>query len=240
MNLIKNCPFDKTISFDSSLGSVNIKIDKEPIYEESPYAIKCEIDGNKLPNIKFGISKGTAYIYIYAIQENNFDRNFKRKTYKVNNHSFIDDFINPENLSGVAPTAFIALTLLLGLFNNLGIKNIIVPSILPVRWNAKKIANNKRINNKIKNIAFHFNNINITSFPFDYDECIHITQNDNIISNNKLLYELYSSSYSYNLDKKIGFRPIYFYLLSFESVNPYLRLNISTRPVLDTAPCTPV
>lgn len=141
---------------NSSLGLIEIKINKQHIYDETPYCISISIDGNKLPNVSYGINDNIAYIYAIQNNKNNIiDKKFKRKTYKVNEgldeiYNQLDNFNKPENLAGVSSNALIALTISIALINKLDIQHIIAPAILPIRWNAKKLANDKQINKIIK------------------------------------------------------------------------------------------
>lgn len=106
------------------------------------------------------------------------------------------------------------------LYNN-GYNNIIVPSLLVERWNAKRISNLLKIrmkkmdDNSAKEIinnqdyiqqnltnklirtflrlGCHYNNMDVLSFPFELDSCLHIGINDNEMEcNNTLLYKTYN------------------------------------------------
>ena len=101
---------------------------------------------------------------IYAVQqvskkapseeEKQYEKKMHRKLFKVNENfekeEEIDNITNPENLTGINPSALISLTVLLSILEKNNIKEIIMPSFLPVRYNAKRIKNTIIKNNMIK------------------------------------------------------------------------------------------
>ncbi len=133
--------------------NIESSIEKEPIYEETPYALHSVCTNGEstydLPVVRFGISDDKAYIY--AVQQMNnkkepssFEKKIKRKLFKVND-SFekednIDNIEYPENLTGINPGALVALSILFSNLENINVKEVIVPTFLPVRFNAKEIS----------------------------------------------------------------------------------------------------
>ena len=152
----------------------------------------------ELPSIKFGIDEDKVYIYAIQSSKNNTDSAFmkwvNRRLYKVGvgYDSSLDD---DESLQDITASFLYVLSIAIAYFKNLGIDNIIVPSILIERWNNKKIANRMKmkrgkitldeynekeeyqdylqsnLTNKLirtfLRLGCHFNNIDIKSFPFE-------------------------------------------------------------------------
>lgn len=126
---------------------------KATFFAEAPYSLKITLTDNeneyKLPLIYYGIVDDT--IYIYAIQnekdvnkeDNAYQKYIKRALYKVNVgfDSKNDNFktFDKGNLKDITPSFLLALNIFVGLLENYGIKKIVVPSILIVRWNAKEL-----------------------------------------------------------------------------------------------------
>ena len=137
-------------------SNIEISLQEEPIYEETPYALysRCEKDGlyYDFPVSRFGIKDNTAYIY--AVQQSSkkeleeeslkYQKKIHRKLFKVNEffekEEEIDNIENPENLTGINPSALISLSILISKLEENGVKNIEVPTFLPVRYNAKEIS----------------------------------------------------------------------------------------------------
>jgi polyhydroxyalkanoate synthesis regulator phasin len=157
----------KSIGFSEILDSnIEISLKKEPIYEETPYGlyVRCLKDNipNYFPVCRFGISDNKAYIYAVqqvskkapSEEEKQYEKKIHRKLFKVNENfekeEEIDNITNPENLTGINPSALISLTVLLSILEKNNIKEIIMPSFLPVRYNAKRIKNTIIKNNMIK------------------------------------------------------------------------------------------
>ena len=143
-------------------SNINIQIRKEPLYEETPHSIYIKAIKDNLyyefPIVRFGISNDTCYIYAVQqekdkkeiTQENlKYQKKIHRLLFKVNenfNENVKDNINNPENLTGISPSALAAITITLSILNDLGIKKVCVPSFLPVRYNAKEINFLVRIN----------------------------------------------------------------------------------------------
>lgn len=215
------------------IGEISATIQKETIYEETPYSIKFKTDNCQFLTVRFGIDNNI--VYIYAIQNDKdytMDKKINRKLFKINenfdttNESYdnINDF---ENLTGITNSTVTAATLALALFLKAGYTDIRMPSFLPVRYNAKEITRVKKLQKFVneenfdlleqesieknmsiqrnisdkfirtfRRLAYHFTNINIYSYPFDIDSCLHITMNDNINCNNALLEDLFTTVYN--------------------------------------------
>lgn len=142
--------------------------------EETPYALRVVVadEGNNrfvLPDVKYGIEDhdGHKRVYIYAVQynskmqeENEEQKKFRMKInrllYKVDEdiskeelahkmETQNDNHSGDENIVDVTPSALVSLTASLSLFAVSGFNDIIVPSYLPLRWDAKKIMYERRI-----------------------------------------------------------------------------------------------
>ena len=102
-------------------------------------------------------------------------------------------------------------------FRSLGYRHIVVPNMLPVRWNSKmgvlerkydlgKISDNEKIKEEDKildiqknltqtfirtflRLTHHYEGMNVTSLPMELDSDLHISLSDNLEANNTLLEE---------------------------------------------------
>lgn len=123
----------------------------------------------ELPRISYGISNNVCYIYAIQNKKNieksselnlKFQKAIKRLLYKLDSGVFeheSSEYISykegkstyyPENISDVVPSAILALSLFLkNLYDN-GINQVRVVSYLPVRYNAKRVSYEKRIDFK--------------------------------------------------------------------------------------------
>lgn len=120
-----------------------IRIKKEKAILEAPYSFSCKLKyldtEFEFPNIFFGISIDTCYIY--AIQnkfreKNELQKKINRLLYKINDgYEFNCDsnFLNPNDVT----MSFLAIiTIFINYLNELGIYKINVPVNLPIRYNA--------------------------------------------------------------------------------------------------------
>ena len=153
--------------------------------------------------------------------DNSFCKKINRVLYKVGEGYNDTDLIeNDENLKDITASFLVSLNIVISYLYNNGYKRMIVPSLLMERWNAKRISNllkikfkkmdddsaNKLINeqdylqqnltNKLirtfLRLGCHYNNIDVLSFPFELDSCLHIGINDKeMLCNNTLLYKTY-------------------------------------------------
>ncbi len=230
---------DKEIEASSSLQIPSL---------ESPYVFKSrikyiesgEIRYYDLPNISYGISDKTAYVY--SIQKSNTARESKkinRYLYKINKdvvdsdefyeynskESNTDNFY-PENITDVTHNSVLALTIFLGILKKEEISSIVVVDYLPLRYLAKREANITRLDllkyfygddgfedriakydeiqdknqNNITNkfirtfnrVNYHLNNLDITSFPGDVDNSMHLLLNDNRKTSNNIINIVYN------------------------------------------------
>lgn len=215
------------LSVETSIGNITCKIKKDEIFNETPYYIQFEINGNPMPVVRYGISSDKAYIYaIQNLTKLTRDKKLNRAMYKVNEgldvkSEYTDNIEHPENLIGITPSTLISATLAISLFKRNGINHIEIVPYLPERWNAKEIAyyrSSKRQTNSeeyltlqhnkhleiqrnltdkflrtFRRIEYHFEGIEITSYPFITSENMIMEIGDNLKSNNPLLLELYNS-----------------------------------------------
>ena len=143
-------------------SNIVIELKKEPIYQETPYALYIKSVKDSMyynfPVVRFGISNNKAYIYaVQQIKDNNiseenlkYQKKIHRLLFKVNEgfikEDEIDNINNPENITGISPSALVSLTIMLSIFENMNIEEVIIPTMLPVRYNAKEISYKVRIN----------------------------------------------------------------------------------------------
>lgn len=214
--------YSKTLKCD-----LNVSINKDKIFNETPYqfSLTAHKDDKLIytfPNLKFGISDGKAYVY--AIQMPNVDnsKGVNRSLYKVNEgfDSSVDNYeiFDLGNLSDITPNFLLVVNAFVSYAHSLGIKEVIVPSILIERWNAKKMANDKRYRKGVIDedtflsieekqdyiqsnltekhlrtflrLNSHYPNISTLSYPMESDECLHVDISNLDCCNNKLLEEV--------------------------------------------------
>lgn len=221
-----------SIGTSSYIGDIEASITKESIYEETPYSLKFKAYNSTFPTVRFGITNDTVYIYAIQNEKNDsIDKKINRILYKINdglntmNESY-DNIMDYENITGVSASSVVAATLSLSFFLRNGYKDIRMPSFLPIRYNAKIISTEKKLQKYINNpdfdqiqndlitknteiqrnisdkfirtfrrITYHFDNINIYSYPFDVDSYLHLTMNEGIYCKNNLLNDLFSCGY---------------------------------------------
>ena len=239
------------VGYNSILDSdIEVCLKEEPIYHETPYGLymRCTKDNlyYNFPIIRFGIHDNCAYIYaIQQIKEKNiiseemynYQKSIHRKLFKVNENfaseENIDNIEYPENITGISPSSLVVLTYLLSLLEKEQIKDVIVPTFMPVRYNAKEISylykvnllkekgyEVETINNEYHNLInkhdeiqrnisdkllrhfrrleYVFDNINITSLPYELDSNTHINISEYKKGNNKLLDEIYELNTIFN------------------------------------------
>lgn len=205
IKLEKNYPYDETpyslnIRFNSGnidcfLPSIKIGINNDTCYI---YAIQ---------NIKQ--------------EKNDYSKKINRKLFLIN-ENFVDESNDLENIKDVTMSFVFVTSILFGILEQLGINKVKVSPLLIERWNAKRIMfdikeeyhknTNKlsTLNGDIENhdyiqsnltekfirtfrrIVYHFNNINITSYPYELDDYLNLTNNGNYSCNNPLLDEMYN------------------------------------------------
>lgn len=215
-------------------GYIEIENISEPILNETPYSLKIsliESDTNErytFPLVRYGIKDDKCYIY--AVQKNkkyDIDNAFKKKVnrrlFKIgeNFDTKNDTYENYKegNLKDVSASFVVASNIALGLLSSKGINDIVVPSILIERWNAKEkniivrskkeddskeyINSNKDEHDQIQSnltekllrtflrIVSHNNTFEVTSYPFDIDSSLHIRTSSSLECNNSLLNETF-------------------------------------------------
>lgn len=223
------------IGYSEMLGGyVEIENISEPILNETPNSLKISLvepetnEKYTFPLVRYGIKDGKCYIY--AVQKNkkfDIDNNFKkkvnRKLFKIgeNFDTKNDTYENYRegNLKDVSASFVVASNIALGLLSSKGINDIVVPSILIERWNAKEkniivrsgreenkeeyIEINKNEHNEIQSnltekllrtflrIVSHNNTFEVIAYPFDIDSSLHIRTCSELDCNNSLLNETF-------------------------------------------------
>ena len=242
IDFFKNtCEKDIDIGYSSILkGELSAKIEKDKIYNECPYqfsiSAKDEQDINYIfPSIKFGLSEDK--VYIYAIQNEKDKDNSKRinrALYKIGEgfDSSQDNFdiYGSGNLKDVTSSFLVALNIFTAYMYSLGINKIVVPSVLIERWNAKELANKKKLEFGITDqekykekeeeheeiqsnltekllrtflrLKSHYNDINILNYPMEEDSYLHLEVENMDNCNNSLLDE--TSNLVLNQTKKVS------------------------------------
>jgi len=225
-----NIEIQENIGYSEILqGNILVEIKKDDIRYETPFTFNVTLTNNnqkyQFPLLKFGIEDNKLYIYAiqrFDNQENDYSKKIKRKLYKIgdgfnkneDNYEIYDD----GNLNDVTASFVLVSNIAIFFLKKYGINEVIVPSILIERWNAKKIALKLRAQTKEnpeefikqqlekedkiqKNITdkfirtflrliHHHYSLNITSYPMEYDSYLHfkITAEE-ILCNNELLEE---------------------------------------------------
>lgn len=216
---------------NSPLLKADLKLDikKDSIYNETPFQFSLtSIDEDKkyyaFPCLKFGISDGKAYVYAIQSPNNYFENDSKkvnRALYKIgegfNAEEDNYDIYEQGNLENVTASFVVVANMFCNYVKCLGINEIIMPSLLIERWNAKEIAykremNASAINEKEYNmgkiihtgiqsnltekfvrtflrLTSHYPNIEVLSYPTDIDDSLHLDIDNLDECNNKLLIE---------------------------------------------------
>lgn len=176
ISFIKNSlalEIDSPVFFGNSsyIGNISVTLNKEPIYEETPYSLNFKTEDSIFPAVRFGIDSNS--VYIYAIQNRkdaSIDKKTNRILYKINenfdttNESY-DNINDYENLTGVTNSAVVAATMALSFFLKMGYTDIRMPSFLPVRFNAKELTREKKMSKFIH--EENFDNLNQDSFDIN-------------------------------------------------------------------------
>lgn len=218
-------------------GNLQIKILQDSILNETPNQIEITLNNNidifKFPKIKYGIENNKCYIYAMQNskqEKNKYQKQINRILYQAN-EGLKDDY-EEDNLKDVTPSFLVALNIAIEYLKTKGITEIIVPTCLITRWNAKSMAIIKKakiknltsneIENEIKTqnkiwvnineklirtfrrLAYHNQKLEITSEPFLVSSNLLIKLNNSKIYNNKLLNET-SLTISDNKEKKSNF-----------------------------------
>lgn len=209
-------------------GFIEVERINESLVNETPYSLKISVrepetnEEYTFPIVRYGIYNGKCYIY--AVQkdkkydiDNKYKKKINRKLYQIGEN--FDSELNPD-LKDVSASFIISSNIALGLLSNKGINDIVIPSILIERWNAKErtiIEKSKRMEDDINyieskkeehvmiqsnlteklirtfmRIVSHNNTFEVTSYPFDTDSSLHIRISDSIECNNTLLSETFN------------------------------------------------
>ncbi len=230
IDFINNTKEEKyALGYSNELKS-NLSIDvmKDSLCNETPYqfSLVASNDGEEVyrfPSLKFGISHDKAYIYAIQNPNPSYEKNKKinRALYKIGEgfNAKEDNYKLYEegNLKDVTASFLMVANTFLGYLKNIGIEEIFIPSILIERWNAKQIANEKKLEDgritkevyeersekhdnlqsnltekllrTFLRLTSHYPNIEVLSYPSDetFSLNMNISNLDNC--NNKLLSE---------------------------------------------------
>jgi len=208
-------------------GNLSLEIQRDLILNETPSKMVfslCDKENNNyyFPEVKFGLHNNE--VYFYAIQNkeqevNSYTKKVNRILYKVGDgfDSLTDnyDLYEEGNLKDITASFLVVINMAIAYLNSLGYSNIKVSSILPTRWNAKRMSIEevaKRIKifdgeksfeeqNRIQNnltqkfirtflrLAHHYEGMDVISYPYENDSYLHISLNDSLQCNNQLLKE---------------------------------------------------
>lgn len=144
-NKVSDCFINNISLLDGSNIITNTK--KDTFGYETPYYFETVVtngdDRCYLPNISYGISGNTCYIY--AIQNKNknednvFNKKIKRALNKVNGNVFNDtDYDIKDTILGVPSSFVVSLSVFLKSLKSSGINNVEVITFLPDRYFEKK------------------------------------------------------------------------------------------------------
>lgn len=130
---------------------------KQDIRMETPNVFKTVIKKEdniyELPSISFGIYNNECYIY--AIQNkqdsnlNDYQKKIKRSIDKMNSGIEQYNDYELENIGDVSPSTLISLSIFFDVLNKNNIDKIRVISLLPVRYNSKELAFEKKYADKL-------------------------------------------------------------------------------------------
>lgn len=226
---------DRFLFHSDSLDSdVEVIVNKSVIENETPYCFSIKLSRGEeefyLPNVYFGISDNKAYIYAiqndkHKVNDGKYAKQMNRFLYKVNDGLDVlnDTFENYDigNLKDVSSSFVLASNIVLGALKKVGIEEIIVPSILVTRWNAKEISNDVKRNagredlvvsedkhesiqanltekflRTFRRLAYHHSGIDVVSYPFDVDSSMHMKINEENFCNNAILEDTFSGVYN--------------------------------------------
>ena len=214
-------------------GRIQVTLEKSKEVNETPYRIKIKLISNvneeyELPAIYMGIYENKAYVY--ALQNDNefkvtnsYQKKLKRLLYGIDagldvlsetreNYGF-------GNLKDVTSSFVLTANILMGILNKVGVEEVVVPSILITRWNAKEMAVDYRAHilnmdeeeiegfrqeheniqsnltekliRTFLRLCHHHEGINATSYPMEVDSALHLTIGENNQCNNPILAETY-------------------------------------------------
>ena len=215
-------------------GSIKVLLEKCRVSNETPYRIKIilksyEGEEYELPAIYIGIFENKAYVY--ALQNDNdfrvnnsYQKKIKRLLYGIDEGLDVKNETRENydfgNLKDVTPSFVLTANILVGILNKIGIEEVIVPSILIPRWNAKEMAIDYRkrilgmepeeteefrveheniqsnltekLTRTFLRICHHHSGINAISYPMEIDSSLHLAVTENSQCNNPILAETYN------------------------------------------------
>lgn len=136
-------------------GNINVVIEKDKVVNETPYfmqiILKQDEEEYKFPKINFGIAHDGIDVYSICNKNhgiNTYSKKINRRLYRVNDgfDATIDneELFGAGNLKDVTPSFVVATDIFLSILKRLGYEKVNVVSILPIRWNAKYLANVKK------------------------------------------------------------------------------------------------
>lgn len=146
--IIKNVDFLYNSDIEFSVKKNNPIL--ETPYSFCPCIIRDKENGEifDLPRIYYGISNNECYIYAVQNDKDNYSNSYTKKInralYKVNKN--IDDNYELDNIKDVSPSALISISMFLRVLKENNITKINIIDFMPIRYNAKETAINKRIN----------------------------------------------------------------------------------------------
>jgi hypothetical protein len=214
-----------------------------------------------LPDVYYAIEQvdNTKRAYIYAVQHDhkmdkmndanikyckkiNFllyktDRDIPKEELDKKNLNQDTSTWGEENIVVVSRPALVSLTATISLLHDLGFAEIMIPSYLPIHWNAKSIMHERKLAKycregyteeqlvtlkneweeeqlriqrnvteklirNFRRLDFHFDGLNITAYPQDIDDFMHVKLDDDLKPNNPdhILAQI-SESINYNKEK---------------------------------------
>ncbi len=197
-------------------SNISIQIKKDKIFNETPFLLNVSLTNGdykyELPQVKFGLCDNK--LYIYAIQNkgmemNSYTKKMKRLLYKLDeNFDRTQDnyeLYGEGNLADITKSFLLVANIAVFYLKRYNIDEIVIPSILIERWNAKVIASNLRLKfdeqkqNEIQNnitqklirtflrLKYHHETLEITSYPMEFDNCLHLSLHEGIICNDHIL-----------------------------------------------------
>ena len=130
-----------------------IRINKLKPYLEAPYSFELEIidEENRyiLPNVIFGVSKDTAYVYAIQnkfLENNPLRKKINRMLFKIN-EGFIDESDSLVfNLKDVSMPFVAIVIVFIDYLKKIGIEKVIIPVNLPIRYNSHYESFERRLN----------------------------------------------------------------------------------------------
>lgn len=215
-------------------GYICVALEKCQVVNETPYRIKISLTSYEgevyeLPAIYIGIFENKAYVY--ALQNDNdfkatngYQKKIKRLLYRIDEGL---DVLNETrenydfgNLKDVTSSFVLTANILMGILSKMEIEEVIVPSILITRWNAKEMAVDYRaqilgmdpeeteefrieheniqsnltekLTRTFLRLCHHHSGINASSYPMEIDSSLHLIINENNYCNNQILAETYN------------------------------------------------